>query len=129
MLKVYKIFTIFALVLAIVTSMVSYAENTYESSAKTMEDIVGTEYEKPVNVLNAIGIMKGYEDGKFMPDNTITRKEFAAVIVRFLGLESTAQSIKGESAFNDVNESDWAIGYIKLNYEMGIINGYGDNFV
>ena len=32
------------------------------------------------------GILTGYEDGSFRPDNSLTRAEFAAIIVRALGL-------------------------------------------
>jgi hypothetical protein len=69
------------------------------------------------------GLVGGYPDGTFRPNNSITRAEFAKIII--LGLkESPNPTYKGY--FKDVSSSHWAVGYIERAKELGIISGYPD---
>jgi len=53
-------------------------------------------------------LIKGYPDGTFQPANTITRAEFATIMVRALDVA------QGETnPFSDVPEDAWYAGYIK----------------
>lgn len=79
-----------------------------------------------INRLNAVGMVKGYTDGSFKPEQNITRAEYAAIAVRALGLEAAAQYAKGPTKFNDVPASHWASGYINVAVDQGIIVGYPD---
>lgn len=74
--------------------------------------------------LNALGVVTGYTDGEFRPDQNITRAEYAAIAVRLLGMESAASAAKGSTKFKDVSASHWASGYINLAVGNGIIKGY-----
>lgn len=89
-------------------------------------DVTGTKYDAAVTRLNALSILKGYEDGTFKPNNNITRAEFAAVAVRALGLEEAAKNTFGATKFADVPASHWAAGYINVAVGRGIIKGYPD---
>lgn len=82
-------------------------------------------YAKAVAELADKGIITGDENGKFNPNNTITRAETAAIICRLLGVEDEAKALT-ETSFSDVASSHWAVGYIAKAVELGIINGYGD---
>ena len=82
-------------------------------------------YYTPVTVLSERGIINGYEDGSFKPDNRLTRAEFTKMIVTLLGKDSEANAQKGYSSFTDVGSSHWASGYINVGVNEGIINGYG----
>ncbi len=82
-------------------------------------------YAAAVEKLAGEGIITGDENGKFNPDNTITRAEVAAMICRMMGGEESAKSFS-ESPFTDVPAKHWAAGYIKWSVDFGIINGYGD---
>jgi len=90
------------------------------------EDVKGTDYETAVERLAALEILKGYEDGTFKPGQTITRAEFATVVVRSLGLESSAKASMGSTNFNDVASNHWASGYINIASGLKVINGRGD---
>jgi len=79
-----------------------------------------------VQTLSSLEILKGYEDGTFGPEKDITRSEFAAVVCRALGMESSANGAKGATQFADVPADHWASGYINLAAGQGIINGYGN---
>jgi len=105
------------LVLSLVLGSVAFA-------FATPEDVVGTDYEEAVTRLEALEILTGYADGTFKPDNTITRAEFAAVVVRALGLEAAA--MKGETNFTDVPATHWASGYVNIASGLEIVNGYGN---
>lgn len=83
-------------------------------------------YAEAVEVMSALGLLAGYEDGTFGPDKTITRAEFAAVVVRALGMEASAQGAYGETGFSDVAADAWYAGYVMIASQQGIVNGYPD---
>ena len=90
-------------------------------------DIKETEsYFIPITVLSERGIIDGYEDGTFRPNNILTRAEFAKLVVMLLGQEKEANSWRGYSNFSDVESSHWALGYITIGVEDGFISGYGN---
>ncbi len=68
------------------------------------------------------GMIKGYEDGSFLPDGQITRAEFAALIVRFKALSASAGYDK---IFSDIS-GHWAEANIMKLYAQGWITGYAD---
>jgi len=77
----------------------------------------------------ALGILKGDDQGKLNLDKPITRAEALALIVRISGLETSADLMKGQTQFADVNPDpslQWATGYINLGVGQGIVNGYPD---
>ncbi len=84
------------------------------------------DYAGAVELLSALNIIKGDDQGNFNPDNTITRAEMAAIICRAKGLEDAATGAMGPTAFTDVAADHWAAGYVNLASQNGIINGYGD---
>lgn len=80
--------------------------------------------DKKMNILTALGIFEGYEDGDFKEEANLSRAEAAAVMVRVMNKESEAK--KGETAFSDIDKDHWASGYISLAAKEKIINGMGD---
>lgn len=84
------------------------------------------DYAAAVEVLSALEILKGDDKGNFNPDNTITRAEAAAVIVRTLGWEEAAKGAAGATQFTDVAADHWGSGYINMAAQAGIIAGHGD---
>jgi len=78
---------------------------------------------QPIAYLEAHGIITGYPDGRFGPDDPITRAEFAAIAARF-----DALIIDDTNIFADVSDTYWAKGYINSAYNHGWINGYDDGF-
>ena len=87
-------------------------------------DVVGTDYEEDVAKLMAIGVLAGYPDGTFKPENTVTRAEFAKMIVVASGLEDAAVLSAGATQFPDVAADHWAAGYINVATQKKFIEGY-----
>ena len=85
-----------------------------------------TEYCEPVQRLGALGIMNGYEDGTFRPDERITRADFAKVIVCALNKEQDAMSEGYVSPFDDVRAGEWYVPYVNYVANNGIVTGYAD---
>lgn len=68
-------------------------------------------------------VVDGVTDTTFEPERNITRAEFAALVVRSLGLEQAA----GSSSFNDVASGDWFAGVVGAATKAKIIDGYEDS--
>lgn len=90
------------------------------------EDVAGTRYEEPVQVLSALKIMIGDENGLFRLDDTIIRSEVTKMAVHAIGLDEAAEASKGTTKFDDVNTDHWANGYINIATQQGLIEGDGD---
>jgi len=80
-------------------------------------------YAEAVTTLSSLGLFKGDDQGNFNPDKTITRAEFAAVIVRTMGMGDPGPTA---TVFTDVPATHWGSGYIQAATQMGILAGYGD---
>ncbi len=96
------------------------------SYAKTFSDVKNTKYAEAVDMLSGLGIVDGYSDGTFKPNNDITRAEVCKLIVVMLAKGENADSLKGSTAFSDVGSNHWASGYINYASSQGIIKGYPD---
>lgn len=85
-------------------------------------DIIGKDCEEAVKVLNGFGIISGYPDNTFKPENLVTRAEFSTIITKLLELD--IENIENV-AFSDVN-GHWAESYINTIYKEGFVSGYPD---
>lgn len=95
--------------------------------AASFSDTVGHEREAAIKQLAGLGLLDGYPDGTFRPENPITRAEFAKVMVYALGLKDAAEMLAGVPvAFTDVPANHWAVGYISIAASQEIVKGYPD---
>ena len=96
-------------------------------AASPFPDTAGIEEEETIALLKTLGLVKGDDLGYFNPNDTITRAEFCAMIVRALGLEAAAGYLSTPTVFPDVTPAQaWAYGYINVAVTRGIIKGYPD---
>lgn len=89
----------------------------------SFSDVTNQWFAKDVTLLANKHLVKGVKENTFAPNQTLTRAEFAAMIVRALGLPEDVN--KGVS-FSDVKATDWHAGYVGAAAKAGIINGVGD---
>lgn len=78
-------------------------------------------YYNQIGFMEQFGIITGYPDGTFRPEDPITRAEFATMVAKFNKLAEI-----GTAAFTDVDESHWAAVYIAQVYNRGWASGYPD---
>jgi CubicO group peptidase (beta-lactamase class C family) len=71
--------------------------------------------------LSARGLITGYEDGKFHPDNAVTRAEYAKLVCSALGVEPDSAI---SNPFKDVASDYWAAGYVTAAVRRGWLTGY-----
>jgi len=96
-------------------------------SFASFSDIEGSKYEEAVEKLVALDTIKGYEDGTFRPENSITRAELATIITFVLGLQDAANLAQyNDSKFSDVEAGAWHTGYINIAANENIVSGYPD---
>ena len=76
-----------------------------------------------VDMLVALGVVDGFEDGSFQPNGTVTRAQMAKMIYVLRTGKSDASAYNNDkTSFTDVN-GHWAAGYIKYCQSLGIIAG------
>ncbi len=96
-------------------------EKANAAPAVTFKDVTASAPNaKAIELAAKFGIIKGNADGSFHANATITRAEFATMLVRALGLTSV-----GDSSFKDT-KGHWAADAIVTLQASGIINGYVD---
>lgn len=74
-----------------------------------------------VSALSSMGIIQGYQDGTFRPNQPITRAQFAAIVTRFAGA-----GVPEAQTFTDVPTDYWAYDAISAASGLGWITGYDD---
>ena len=84
----------------------------------SFHDIANRTDKTAIETLASRGILNGKSAAFFAPDDSMTRAEFTAVIVRALGLAPTVAT-----QFTDVKDTSWCAGYVGAAYLCGIING------
>lgn len=87
-------------------------------SEKTFVDIQGHKAQREIETLAARNIISGMDETHFAPDATMTRAQFASIVVRALGLPQ-----KQANAFADVKKGDWYWGVVATAYSYGLVNG------
>ena len=85
-------------------------------------------YSGYISYLSSFGIVSGENEGYFRPDESITRSELTAIAVRFYNVFSSQTSLTEtqNGGFSDVDQNNWASGYITEAYSRGWIRGYED---
>ncbi|MBP2001396.1 hypothetical protein J2Z69_002439 [Paenibacillus shirakamiensis] len=102
----------------------SLTNSTYSVVWHPLEfsDVASHWAKKAVNDMGSRMVIEGMGDGKFNPDQNITRAEFAAIVVRGLGLKPE----KGATPFSDVKSADWYSSAVETAYAYQLINGFED---
>lgn len=88
---------------------------------KTFADISGHKNQPAIEALASRGIINGISDAAFAPNATMSRAEYAAIVVRGLGLTP-----KENGKFSDVPSGAWYAGYVGTANAYGLVNGTSD---
>ena len=110
-----------ALVLALVMSM-----SLVTISNAAFKDADKIDYKEAVDVMNAVGVFVGDENGNFNAKANLTREQ-AAKIIAYLELGSkAADALVGSGTFADVAASRWSAGFVGYCAQAGVVAGVGD---
>ncbi|MCM3452404.1 S-layer homology domain-containing protein [Heyndrickxia oleronia] len=121
--KSYNKFLAGAATAAVVASaVVPVATHAAEKNLTDVKE--GSYYAEAVNALAEAGVIKGYEDGTFRPNNQVTRAEVAKIIAVQLGLDTENA---GSANYSDA-KGHWANtgGYLAAVAKAGIMKGDGN---
>lgn len=77
-------------------------------------------------VVRATGIMVGDASGNMNLDKTVTRAEYAKMLVAASTYKDKVSGVSNLSPFSDVPYTHWAAGYIKTAVAQGWLTGYLD---
>lgn len=81
-----------------------------------------TTYATAIESLRAKGVLAGYADGSFKPQQTINRAEFLKIVLEGRG----TKTLSANDCFSDVKKSQWFSAYVCTAKQEGIVGGYPD---
>jgi len=87
----------------------------------TFGDIQNSPHQAAIEALAAREIINGMTESEFQPEATMTRAQYATIVVKALGLTP-----KANDTFTDVPASAWYAPYVGTANEYGIVNGVSD---
>ena len=79
-------------------------------------------YEAALSAMKEEGVMQGYPDGQFRPDNVVNRAEFMKIVLSAKGIHP-----EGQGCFPDVRDQ-WFAPWVCAATKRGIVSGYPDGF-
>jgi len=88
------------------------------ASGTTFADISSHENRAAIEALADRGVVSGYTANTFGPNDTMTRAQFAAMVVRALGLP-----LQKVDVFTDIAPDAWHASFVGSAYTYGITNG------
>lgn len=114
--------SVLASALALSVAPMAFAAEEATTTAPKMD----ADMEKTVKRLEALGLVAGYGNGEYGVDKTITRAEFATLIVRARGLEQGAKLAQFNTTYTDVKSTDWFAGFVNVASGEEIVKGFPD---
>ncbi|MDF9406778.1 S-layer homology domain-containing protein [Pelotomaculum isophthalicicum JI] len=97
------------------------APDAAASSAPMFKDIAGHWAAGDIESMASRQVVKGDPDGRFRPDDTVTRAEFTAMLVRLLAINGGEG---GNRVFDDVGADKWYYSAVNAAVAAGIVQGY-----
>ena len=112
---------------AIFARLISEKKGEKISSKTSFNDVSKNEwYSDYIGYLSKYGIIKGYADNTFRPNDNVTRAEFVAMTVRFNSLFNEVKKGSYTVKYTDVASNYWAYSDVAYAKHTGWLNGYAD---
>lgn len=95
------------------------------------QDKIDSSLNDDIQLLTALGVFKGDENGNFNPTDNVRRSEAAKMIyvLKNNGVDDGAVAFQGVSKYSDVPVGHWAEGYINYCTNLGYMGGWQENGV
>ncbi|AIQ63112.1 hypothetical protein PSTEL_08405 [Paenibacillus stellifer] len=108
---------------AVAPAMAETGKNTTaQAIAASFQDSTGHWAASSIAKWTSNGVISGYGDGTFHPNQTITRAEFVTVLNKLFGL-----SVKATANFSDVPTSAWYSDQLAIAKNAGYYEGFSGN--
>jgi hypothetical protein len=120
--KKRKILAILVSLCFMFTVAVGMTPATYRAEQDLPTDISGHWAEASIITMLNTGVIGGYPDGTFKPNNPITRAEFTTIVNKAFGTFDAG----AEAFFTDVKKSDWYYSQVASGKKAGFISGFPD---
>ena len=112
---------------AIFARLISEQKGEKISGKSNFNDVSKSEwYSDYIGYLSKYGIIKGYADNTFRPDDNVSRAEFVAMTVRFNSLFNDVKKGSYTVKYTDVATNYWAYSDVAYAKHAGWLNGYAD---
>ena len=112
---------------AIFARLISEQKGEKISGKSSFNDVSKNEwYSDYIGYLSKYGIIKGYADNTFRPNDNVTRAEFVAMTVRFNSLFNEVKKGSYTVKYTDVATNYWAYSDVAYAKHAGWLNGYAD---
>ena len=94
------------------------------STTVTFPDVKAGEWYVPfVKTAVANGVISGYANGNFGPNDSLTREQAAKIVVEAFDLPMVTPTV---ASFSDVKSTVWSYGYVETLVSYGVVSGYGN---
>lgn len=95
------------------------------------QDKIDSELTDDIQLLAALGVFQGDENGNFNPEANVTRAQAAKMIyvLKNNGIDDGAVAFQGVSTYADVPTGFWGEGYINYCTNLGVMNGWKEGNV
>jgi hypothetical protein len=98
--------------------------NLYNPVFPTFSDVApGSPFYEYVETAALRGLLSGYPDGTFRPNNPLTRAQAAKLLT---SAREWPPVNPAEPSFVDVGPGEWSYGYVEAAFARGVIGGYAD---
>ena len=112
---------------AIFARLISEQKGEKISGKSNFNDVSKNEwYSDYIGYLSKYGIIKGYSDNTFRPNDNVSRAEFVAMTVRFNSLFNDVKKGSYTVKYTDVASNYWAYSDVAYAKHAGWLNGYAD---
>ncbi len=103
---------------------IEFSRNLQTSSFAPFDDVsLDHQYAKTIEFMKDTGVVEGYGDGTFRPEDSLTRAEFLKITLWANGIE-VSEAV--EAPFDDVPIGEWYTDLVAYSSDSGYIDGYPD---
>ena len=108
-----------------IVSMLARLEGVESANDAGFADVSDEWYATAVNWAASVGVVNGYEDGTFRPNDAITREQLAAILMNYAAYKGEDVSARASlDAYSDAeNVSTWATDTMSWAVAEGYITG------
>lgn len=109
--------------LALIACMSQFVYVVYANFSDVDTSTANYDQALAIDWLKENGVVQGYSDGTFRPNNLVNRAEFLKMLYETIGMDGHDDTVL---SFTDVPASGWYIKYVKEAFATHVVDGYPD---